>query len=243
MKTAIITGASGSIGQAIIDRLIIDNWFIIAHKFNSVINCNSENINWIYGDFSNKKGINEFIKSIDICCIDRKIDLFVHCAAIQIKGTPISIEDCEKLSSINLIAPYHISEAIIKYMTYGSSMVFISSICADKATIGAEFYGATKAGINSLVRSLAYRYGQIGIRVNGIEPSIVKSRQTEEVWQNFDFISKIKRQNPFNRLANTVDIADLVLLVSNEKARWLTGQVLIADGGSFLGYGEIIWDK
>lgn len=243
MKNALITGASGSLGKVILEKLISLKWKVFAHHLNNTVEKNSKQLKWITGDFSSIKGIDEFNINLKKNLNNQKIDLLIHCAGIQIKGKPISTSDASKLSLVNLVAPYSISESIIHEMSLGGNIIFISSICANKATIEAEFYGATKAGLNSLVKSLAYRYGQKGVRVNGIEPSIMKSKQTEDVWRNKEFISRITRQNPFNRLTNLNDITNLILLIIDKKANWLTGQILVADGGSLLGYGETIWEK
>lgn len=243
MKTALITGASGSIGYAILKKLISEGWHIIAQRLNEQNDLKLENTEWIYSDLSTEKGINFFTQNIEFVFKDKNIDLFIHCAGLQIKGEKLSVIECLKMSMINLIAPYRICETIVSFMNNTGNIILISSICADKATKDAEFYGASKAGLNSLVKSLAYKYGQLGIRLNGIEPNIIKSKQTEEVFKSQDFYSKIANQNPFNRLGTVHDIADLSMLLIKDEARWVTGQIIIADGGSFLGYGEQLWQK
>ena len=111
----------------------------------------------------------------------------------------------------------------------GGAIINISSVNAIRGYRGTSVYGAAKAGLEALTRSLARELGPMRIRVNCVSPGFFASQLTAEVGDAHR--ERILRHTPLGRLATVDDIADAVLFLASEKASFITGQTLVVDGG------------
>ena len=123
--------------------------------------------------------------------------------------------------------PTHAS-ALIQCSQAGS-LVNISSI-ATRAVPLLAGYGAAKAGLEALSRTMAAEWGPYGIRVNVVAPGTVK---TPRAGQNN--LEEASKNIPLQRRAEPQDIADAVLFLLSDRANYITGQTLVVDGGATLG--------
>ena len=111
-------------------------------------------------------------------------------------------------------------------------IVNISSMCAIQGWAEREAYGSAKAGVNNLTRILAAELGCYGIRVNSIAPGYVLTEQLQELIDSGKIDEKIIVKGvPLGSLAEPDDIADAVAFLASSRARYITGEVLVVDGG------------
>jgi 3-oxoacyl-[acyl-carrier protein] reductase len=98
-------------------------------------------------------------------------------------------------------------------------------------------YSAAKAGVVGLVRGLAVELAQDGIRVNGIAPGYIRTAQalSKEHSLGPEGLAKAEEFIPMGRVGEPEDIADVSLFLASEGARYITGQVLVVDGGLLVG--------
>ena len=108
-------------------------------------------------------------------------------------------------------------------------MVNISSI-ATRAVPLLTGYGAAKAGLEAMSRTMAAEWGQYGIRVNSVAPGTVKTPRAGQ-----DDLNDAATKIPLKRRAEPKDIADATLFLLSDKAGYITGQTLVVDGGASLG--------
>lgn len=111
-------------------------------------------------------------------------------------------------------------------------IVNISSIAGRKAAPGMGIYGIAKAGIEQLTRVLAYELAAFNIQVNAVAPTTVKTDFSKPFWSNEDIHREIVRGIPLGRIAEPEDVVHAVLFLCSDAARFITGQVLMVDGGS-----------
>ena len=144
--------------------------------------------------------------------------------------------------AITLKGPFLCSQAVLADMTKNRSGVIlnISSVNA-LGYYGNEAYSAAKAGILSLTRSLAVRYGPSGVRVNAIAPGTLRTpaweKRREEDPEVFE---RVARWYPLGRIGEPEDVAGAALFLASDEAAWISGAVLPVDGGLTAGNMEMM---
>lgn len=113
----------------------------------------------------------------------------------------------------------------------GGAVVVISSVAAIKGSTTLGAYGVTKAADAALVRSLALEWGPQNIRVNAIGPGLVKTDFAKALWEDPERIERINSANPLRRMGKPEEIAGTALWLATEASGYVTGQLIIADGG------------
>ena len=153
----------------------------------------------------------------------------------------VSEETWDEDVAIALKGSFLCSQAVLEDMTENRSGVIlnISSVNA-LAYFGNEAYSAAKAGIISLTRSLAVRYGPFGVRVNAIAPGTLKTPAWEQRRQTDpDIFKRVAKWYPLGRIGEPEDVAGAVLFLASDEAAWISGAVLPVDGGLTAGNMEM----
>jgi NAD(P)-dependent dehydrogenase (short-subunit alcohol dehydrogenase family) len=113
--------------------------------------------------------------------------------------------------------------------------MLISSIGAFRATSVLGAYGISKAAEAQLARNLALELGPKGIRVNAIAPGLIKTDFAKALWSNPDILRNVEERAPLRRIGQPVDIGGVAVFLASQAASFVTGQLIVADGGSTLG--------
>jgi NAD(P)-dependent dehydrogenase (short-subunit alcohol dehydrogenase family) len=229
----IITGGSSGIGFNLLS-------FFLKKRFN-VINIDKKNIKLLN---KNYKFINcdlsktSFIKKkLDIIKKEKKIIGLVNCA-----GTTISEESMKyKLKnwnltfSINLTAPFYISQIISKIMLKNKtkgSIINIASISGKVAMPNNPAYNASKAGLLNLTKSLAVDLAKYKIRVNSISPGYTNTSLNSKSWNDKKLRSIRTKKTLLNRWASPDEYNEAVhFLLDNSRSSYMTGSNITIDGG------------
>ena len=111
------------------------------------------------------------------------------------------------------------------------SIVIISSIAGVKGTATLGAYAISKAADFQLARNLAVEWGKHNIRVNCIAPGLIKTDFAKALWDNPDLLERRLRTTPLGRMGEPEDIAGLALFLASPSASFITGQIIIVDGG------------
>lgn len=154
------------------------------------------------------------------------LDGFVHCAGLVVHQ-PFGQIDEQALRDqleVNLVAPLRLAEQALTTLEDGGAMLFITSTLAQRPVPTSAVYSAAKAGLSSLVRTLAPVAATRGIRVNAISPGIV---ETDMVAQRD--LESLRLLHPLGRLGQPADVAAAALHLL--EASWITGSELVVDGG------------
>jgi 3-oxoacyl-[acyl-carrier protein] reductase len=162
-----------------------------------------------------------------------RVDLLVNNGGVLHKELFLTTapQRMQEVVATNLIAPMHLSQLCARLMMRGGggAIVNVSSINAIRGYRGVAAYSAAKAGLEGLSRSLARELGPLNIRVNALTPGFFESDMTAEVTsRNRD---KIRTRTPLGRLGTVEEIADAVVFLASPRARFITGQTLVVDGG------------
>ena len=145
----------------------------------------------------------------------------------------LSEETWEVDVAITLKGPFLCSQAVLPDMTENRSGVILNIASVNALTyFGNEAYSAAKAGILSLTRSLAVRYGPFGVRVNAIAPGTLRTPAWEQRRQKDPgVLERVARWYPLGRVGEPEDVAGAALFLASDEAAWISGAVLPVDGG------------
>ena len=239
-KNIIITGASGGIGNSIVEKLHESGANILAtgtkiekleelkKKFN--------NIKIIKFDISQHEKIEEFINN-STEELGGTLDCIINNAGITKDNLTIrmSLEEWTKVIDINLTSTFLMCKYSIKKMLKNKSgkIINITSVVGHTGNAGQANYTASKAGIVAMSKSLAIEYAKKNINVNCISPGFISTTMTDKIDEKHKelIIAKI----PSNRLGKPEDIANAVIFLSSDKSDYINGETLHVNGGMYLG--------
>jgi NAD(P)-dependent dehydrogenase (short-subunit alcohol dehydrogenase family) len=218
MKTrrALITGGSRGIGAAIVQKFSQENVDVIAPARAQL-------------DLLSNESIDVFFDSLNC-----PIDIIVNNAGINVlaAATEISDSDVRDTLQTNLVAPLRLTRKLAPQMIargFGR-VVNISSIFSVVSKRLRASYSASKAGLNGLTRTLAVEMAPFNVLVNAVAPGYVDTELTRQNNSEQE-LQAICSTIPIGRLAKTGEIAEVVFFLCSEKNSYITGQVIVVDGG------------
>ena len=238
-KNIIVTGASGGIGNSIIEKLNQSGANILAsgtkiQKLDELKN-KFENIKILKFDISQSGKIEEFIDNATKE-LGGSLDCVVNNAGITQDNLAIrmSLEEWQKVIDINLTSTFLTSKFAIKKMLKNKSgkIVNITSVVGHTGNLGQANYTASKAGIIAMSKSLAIEYAKKNINVNCISPGFIQTAMTDKLDEKFkeSIISKI----PSARLGQPDDIANAVLFLCSNQSSYINGETIHINGGMYM---------
>ena len=246
-KVAIVTGSTRGIGKSIATQLASAGAkVIISGRKQETCDLVSNELNNkgfftkpIACHVGDKDQINDLINQTikEFGCID----ILVSNAATNPSFGPISkLEDkaFDKIMDVNVKASIWLSNLVAKHMVKKKkgSIIILSSITAILGTDNIGAYGISKAAEAALVRNLAVELGPEGIRVNGIAPGLIKTDFSRALWENPSNLKRQENLTPLRRIGTPDDIAGIAHFLACEASSFITGQLIIADGGETIAW-------
>ena len=161
-----------------------------------------------------------------------RIDVLVNCAAITRRGEEMEPDFFSHVLDINLTGSFRCALAMHPGLSAATGcLINIASMYARFGSPRNPAYGASKAGVEQLTKSLAIAWADDGIRVNAIMPGFVVTEQSERARQDPAFTKAIENRTPLSRWAQPKDIAGIALFLSSKAAAFVTGACIPVDGG------------
>ncbi|MEM9168395.1 MAG: SDR family oxidoreductase [Pseudomonadota bacterium] len=244
-KTAIVTGASRGIGEAIARRMAqhgarvvissrnLDACAAIAQSINDVeareaaipLACNISHADQL--DRLCDKTVKAF-GGIDILAVNAAVNTHY--------GPSAEIDDAafDKIFACNVKASHRLGHVAAASMRArgGGAMIFVASIAGRVGTATIGPYGVSKAAMIQVARNLAVEYGPAGIRANAICPGIVKTAFAEALWTDETVTRDVETRTPLRRFGAPDDVAGAAVFLASPAGAWTTGQALVVDGGA-----------
>ena len=238
-KVAVVTGASSGLGQQFA-RALSEQGCDVAilarrkerlEEFSKELKQNGHDCLPVSCDVTDEESIKNAVKAV----VDHfgKIDILVNNAGITKDGLLMAMSeaDFDNVIDTNLKGCFQMIRFASRRMMkqrYGR-IINVSSVSGVAGNAGQANYSASKAGIIGLTKSAAKELASRGITCNAIAPGFVKTEMTDvlpdEVKEN------AKKQIPLGRFAEPEDIANAAVFLASDKASYITGQVLLVDGG------------
>ena len=238
-KNIIVTGASGGIGNSIVEKLIEAGANVLASGTRTEkleeLKSKFKNIKTLKFDISQKEKVEEFIDN-STKDLGGSLDGIVNNAGITQDNLAIrmSSEEWQKVIDINLTSTFLMSKFAIKKMLKNKSgkIINITSVVGHTGNLGQANYTASKAGIIAMSKSLAIEYAKKNININCISPGFIKTAMTDKIDDKFKevIISKI----PSARLGEPVDIANAVLFLASNQSNYINGETIHVNGGMYM---------
>ena len=239
-KNIIVTGASGGIGNSIVEKFYENGANILAtgtriEKLEK-LKKRFKDIKIMKFDISQHEKIEEFINNATDE-LGGSLDCIVNNAGITKDNLTIrmSLEEWTKVIDVNLTSTFLMSKYSIKKMLKNKSgkIINITSVVGHTGNVGQANYAASKAGIVAMSKSLAIEYAKKNINVNCISPGFISTAMTDQIDEKFKdvIIAKI----PSNRLGNPEDVANAVIFLSSSLSDYINGETLHVNGGMYLG--------
>ena len=239
-KNIIVTGASGGIGNSIVEKLHDNGANILAtgtkieklkelkQKFN--------NIKILKFDISQHEKIEEFINNATDE-LGGSLDCIVNNAGITKDNLTIrmGIEEWTKVIDLNLTSTFLMCKYSLKKMLKNKSgkIINITSVVGHTGNAGQANYTASKAGIVAMSKSLSIEYAKKNINVNCISPGFISTAMTDQI--NEEHKEAIIAKIPCNRLGKPEDIANAVIFLGSANSDYINGETIHVNGGMYLG--------
>ena len=165
-----------------------------------------------------------------------RLDILVNSAGFVVQAgcSDISDELWKNGIEVNLSAAFYTSRAALEYMGDAGRgrIIYIGSSGSITGGGGSAFYSAAKAGINGLVRSLSKELAPKGITVNAILPALIETDLLRDRHSDPEKRKALVDRVPVGRLGQAEDVANAVTFLASDKAEFISGQLIIVDGGS-----------
>jgi NAD(P)-dependent dehydrogenase (short-subunit alcohol dehydrogenase family) len=231
-KVVVITGASGGIGEALVNAYRDRNYRVVATAL-SMQPSSSDDVVVVAGDIADRKTAERVI-SEGMARFGR-IDTLVNNAGIFIAKpfTQYTEADYAAMLGVNVTGFFHITQLAIAEMEKQGSghIVQITTSLVDHANshVPSVLASLTKGGLNAATKSLAIEYAKRGIRVNAVAPGTIKSPM-----HPVETYAELAALHPVGRMGEISDIVDAILYL--EGAGFVTGEILHVDGGQSAGH-------
>ncbi|MGA8891052.1 MAG: SDR family oxidoreductase [Anaeromyxobacteraceae bacterium] len=235
----LLTGASSGIGRQMAIRLSATRRLLLhgrdaARLASTLAACHDPSSHRIWRhDLSDSAGVGGELSRV----MEEQqvaVDGFVHCAALlqilPLRNHPL--EDVRKTFEVNFFSAMEISRALTRKKVnerHLRSIVFISSIASQFGARGFSAYCASKGALDALMKALAVELAP-GVRVNSVLPGGIRTEMTAKIFETPETAARLEKDYPLG-IGEPEDVIQMVDFLLSDRARWITGQQMVVDGG------------
>jgi NAD(P)-dependent dehydrogenase (short-subunit alcohol dehydrogenase family) len=238
---ALVTGAANGIGWAVAQRFATEGIAVVIVDLDQT--AAQARVAELGGGLHHAIGADVASESQVIAMVDAvkqrygRLDILVNNAGIGEQAAPTVEQDMaafDRLLAIHLRGTFMASREAGRIMLEagGGAIVNLCSFAGLAGIPTRNAYGAAKAGIASMTRSMAVEWARKGVRVNGVAPAYVATELVKQLVANRQLnIAGVERRTPMGRLAQPSEIADAIAFLASDAASYITGTILNVDGG------------
>ena len=240
MKTALITGASGAIGAALARKFAENGYFTIGtfntgeKRIEALQESLKEYKDFFFAVHADFKDVSAAEKVMDYAEKNfGHVDVLVNNAGTGLYKLASETTEAElrEVMSVNFSSAYMLSARALKKMSERKKgkIIFVSSVWGIAGACMESAYSASKAALTGLTKSLAKEAGPSGITVNCVCPGVVDTPMNARF--SDEEMRELIDRTPLGRLGNAEEISELIFFLASDKADFITGQIITADGG------------
>ena len=236
MKTALITGASRGIGNAIALHLKKEGYRVLGTATSSTgaSKLEEEGIEGLVLDLNSVESKEQFWEQVEKKEI--QISVLVNNAGITRDNIVLrmSEDEWQDIMNVNLNGAFYLSKKVLKMMLKlkWGRIINITSTSASIGNKGQSNYSAAKAGVEAFTKSLAREVGSRNITINSIAPGFIDTDMTQQSdGVNMDDLIK---EIPLGRFGKPDEVAHLTSFLCSEEASYITGQIIHINGGLYM---------
>ena len=237
----ILTGATGIIGNSILDKLISAGSNVLATGTNEQklksIQDKYKNLSVLKFDISDHKNIDQFVEDSNKI-LSNKIDILINNAGITKDNLSIRMKEDEwkKVIDTNLTSTFLITKSVIKKMLKfkKGKIINVTSVVGHTGNIGQVNYAASKAGIIAMSKSLALEYGKKNITVNSVSPGFIISDMTAKISE--EHTNLMKSRISLDKFGTPEDVANSIAFLSSNLSDYITGETIHVNGGMYFSW-------
>jgi NAD(P)-dependent dehydrogenase (short-subunit alcohol dehydrogenase family) len=244
-KSALLTGGAGGIGRALAAGLCG------AGAQTAICDINIEKSMEVAKELT-AKGQKAKAFRLDLmklesvrACVDAvaadfgRIDILINCGGINKREGLLDVEEAtyDKIMAVNLKGTFFITQAVVPHMIKGGGgkIVNFSSHNAQGMLGGVSVYGATKAGVSALTRSMAIEWAKFNIQANAIAPGHILTELTQVTWDHPSRAPYLRERIAQRRPGTPEELVGMVLMLCSSASSYMTGQTYHVDGGCLAG--------
>ncbi len=247
-KVAIVTGASKGIGEAIAMGLAqAGAKVVVSSRKQAGVDRVAQGIREAGGEaFSIQAhmGYPEQVEALVAQTMEKwgRVDIAVNNAGTNPHFGPLLTADegqLEKILDVNLKGYFRLCKEVVPPMEElgGGKIINITSVVGIRPGTSMGAYSISKAGVIMLTKVLANELGSSNIQVNAIAPGLIKTKFSQALWQNEDLLRHQEGVTPLGRIGLPEDVIGAALFLASPASDWVTGMVLLVDGGLMVAGG------
>ena len=237
-KTAVITGATSGIGNCTAEYFLAQGANVVMSGRNPAVydmarEMGGDRAVGVRGDICDRGLREELIRA----AVESfgGADILVNCAGITLLGNAEELpeDDWNKVIEVNLTANFLMAQEAGKYMIDNGVRGSIVNVASQGGIIALKrhaAYCASKGGLIALTKVLALEWGEYGIRVNAVSPTVVMTAMGHQAWDG-PHGEALKQEMPSGRFAEPEEVASAIAYLASPAAAMITGHNLVIDGG------------
>ena len=247
-KVAVITGAGDGIGLQIAQSFADEGAIAVIAEINEVSGKRAEaaiiaaggRALFLKTDVSDEAQVEQMVKTV----VEQlgRIDILINNAGVvvHVKVVDMPREAWDRQLAVQLTGPFLVSKHVARHMIArggGGKMVNISSVSAVMGRHKAAAHCSAKGGLTMLTKVLAMEMGEYNVNVNAVAPGLIDvPSQRDEENISADYKRSYLNELPLGRIGEVEDITHMVMFLCSEDANWITGQLMLVDGGLMAGH-------